>query len=402
MKILIYGINYSPEVTGIGKFTGEMAEWMAASDHAVRVVTAPPYYPEWRVSSDYMNRYSRGSFKGVEVFRCPLFVPSDPSSISRILHLLSFSVSSFVPLLRNIPWKPDVVILVVPTILCFMQTLLLCKITGAKSIVHIQDYEIDAMFGLSMAKNGFLRKVALWVERMALNRFNKISTISDGMQLMARDKGLIEKKLMLFPNWSDIEMFSDAPPGTNILAELGIPKRKKIILYSGNIGDKQGLEYVLYVAKELEYREDLHFLVVGEGAAKRRLKEIAKNMDLRSVSFMPLVKAEKLPSLLALASCHLIIQRAGAADTVLPSKLSNILASGGNAVITASDNTSLGRLCNEHKGIATLVSPESSTALKEGILKTLDMTYPNFIAIEYANKNLNKEVILKRFMEEIH
>ena len=30
MKILVYGINYSPELTGIGKYTGEMVEWLAA------------------------------------------------------------------------------------------------------------------------------------------------------------------------------------------------------------------------------------------------------------------------------------------------------------------------------------------------------------------------------------
>lgn len=48
MKILVYGINYSPELTGIGKYTGEMVEWLAAQGHEVRVITAPPYYPGGR------------------------------------------------------------------------------------------------------------------------------------------------------------------------------------------------------------------------------------------------------------------------------------------------------------------------------------------------------------------
>ncbi len=50
MKILVYGINYSPELTGIGKYTGEMVEWLARNGHEVRVITAPPYYPEWKVA----------------------------------------------------------------------------------------------------------------------------------------------------------------------------------------------------------------------------------------------------------------------------------------------------------------------------------------------------------------
>ncbi len=49
MKILVYGINYWPELTGIGKYTGEMVEWLAAQGHEVRVITAPPYYPQWQV-----------------------------------------------------------------------------------------------------------------------------------------------------------------------------------------------------------------------------------------------------------------------------------------------------------------------------------------------------------------
>lgn len=53
MKILVYGINYSPELTGIGKYTGEMVEWLAAQGHEVRVISAPPYYPQWQVGENY-------------------------------------------------------------------------------------------------------------------------------------------------------------------------------------------------------------------------------------------------------------------------------------------------------------------------------------------------------------
>jgi len=50
VKILIHGINFSPELTGIGKYTGEMAEWLTLRGHELRVVTAPPYYPQWQVA----------------------------------------------------------------------------------------------------------------------------------------------------------------------------------------------------------------------------------------------------------------------------------------------------------------------------------------------------------------
>ena len=78
MKILVYGINYSPELTGIGKYTGEMVEWMARQGHEVRVITAPPYYPEWQVGVNYSSwRYRREEGEAT-VWRCPLYVPKQP------------------------------------------------------------------------------------------------------------------------------------------------------------------------------------------------------------------------------------------------------------------------------------------------------------------------------------
>lgn len=402
MKILIYGINFSPELTGIGKYSGEMADWMVESGHSVRVVTAPPYYPNWKISKEYKNCFSRSLWGKIEVTRCPLYVPSSPSAVARILHLLSFSVSSLIPLLRNFWWKPDVVILIIPTIFCSLQTILLAKITGAKSIVHIQDYEIDAMFGLSMLSNKLIKKIAFWFEGIVLNLFDNVSSISEAMVNRARSKGVDRSKLLFFPNWSDeIETFPDSESNYEFLDGLSVSSDKKIILYAGNMGDKQGLETVIYVAKELECREDIHFLFVGEGVAKSKLKKLTENMALNNITFSPLVSNENLSVLLASAHCHLVIQKEGAADSVLPSKLTNILAAGGNSVITANPNTSLGHLCHDNKGIAILVNPESVPALAAGIIEALEMPSPNFVALDYAKKSLKKEIILNRFISEI-
>jgi len=96
MKIIFYGLNYAPELTGIGKYSDEMAECLVEQGHEVRVVTAPPYYPEWKVSKGYAsNWYAKENINGVEVWRCPLYVPVSPSGLKRIIHLASFALSSF-------------------------------------------------------------------------------------------------------------------------------------------------------------------------------------------------------------------------------------------------------------------------------------------------------------------
>lgn len=398
MKILIYGINFSPELTGIGKYSGEMAQWLAESGHEVKVVTAPPYYPDWSVAKGFTNTsYSRDLEGTVEVTRCPLYVPSNPTAITRILHLLSFSISSSFPVLGSIFWKPDVVIQVVPTLFCSLQTLIMARLCAAQSVVHIQDYEVDAMFDLSIAKGGLVKRVAYFIERTILNRFNWVSTISDGMMKRAKTKGIASEKLLFFPNWSELSRFRNVDKNVDFLSELGVDPNKRIVLYSGNMGEKQGLETVVEAANKMKDNSDVHFLIVGEGAAKNRLQSLAAEYELSNVTFAPLQPYEKLPELLASADCHLVIQKHGAADAVLPSKLTNILAVGGNAVITSAEDTTLGAMCLDHPGIATLVEPESVSALIGGIEQTLLLPLPNNVAKSYALENLDKDTILNRF-----
>ena len=282
-----------------------------------------------------------------------------------------------------------------------MQTLLLAKIRGATSIVHVQDFEVDAMFGLSMIKNGLLKKLAFWTEQKILNSFDYVSTISQGMIDRAIDKGVKPNKIVFFPNWTDLGHFCDANRNEDYISKLGINSKKKIVLYSGNIGKKQGLEMVIKAAKEMSSKKDIHFLVVGDGAAKSELQLLVEELLLENVTFLPLVSYQDLPILLASADCHLVVQKSGAADSVMPSKLTNILAVGGNAIITASENTTLGKLCIKHPGIAALVCPDSISDLVDGINVALEMPRPNLVAKQYANLNLDKEKIMDKFLSGV-
>jgi colanic acid biosynthesis glycosyl transferase WcaI len=398
MKYLVYGINYSPELTGIGKYNGEMAAWLSKQGHEVRVVTAHPYYPDWKVFTGHCSwRYAKTSECGVTVIRCPLYVPAKPTALKRLLHLASFSFSSALALIANVGWRPDTIVLVVPTLFCATQTILYARVTGASSLLHIQDFEVDAMFGLGICTRRRVRRIAYAAEAWALNSFDYISTISGGMMERARSKGVNAHRLSMFPNWSEIERFQSVPSSPSLMERLGIDATKKVVLYSGNIGEKQGLEILIQAAELLAEREDLVFLIVGEGAGKSRLVDSVRLKKLSNVLFAPLQSYDDLPSLLASAACHLVIQRRGAADAVLPSKLTNILAVGGNAVITADTTTSLGVLCAENPGIGALVNPECPLALVEGIERCLAMPTPNVVAIAYAKEYLDKERILTRF-----
>lgn len=405
MKILVYGINYSPELTGIGKYTGEMVAWMAQEGHEVRVITAPPYYPQWQVGEPYSAWRYRREEGAATVWRCPLYVPKQPSMLKRLLHLGSFALSSFFPLMAQRHWKPDRIIGVVPTLFCTPGMRLLAKLSGARTLLHIQDYEVDAMLGLGMAgngKGGAMAKLAGRFERSGLHNVDNVSTISRSMMNKAQEKGVPAEKVIFFPNWSEVARFRDvSPTQVAVLREqLGLPADRKLILYSGNIGEKQGLENVVAAAEALQDQPWL-FVIVGQGGGKARLEKLVAERGLRNVRFFPLQSYDALPALLKMADCHLVIQRRGAADAVLPSKLTNILAVGGNAVITAEAHTELGQLCRAHPGIAMCVEPESVPALVGGIEQALAMPCHNLIAGAYAERTLEKNSVLKQFIADI-
>ena len=358
MKVLLYGLNYAPEPVGIGKYSGELAIWLAARGHEVRVITAPPYFPEWRARG---NRYRRERQAGVDVWRCPLWVPRRPSGLTRLLHLASFALSSLPVLLVQRGWRPDVVITVAPAFFCAPGALLLGRLCGrrTRSWLHIQDFELDAAFELGLLKGQLLRGLAERWERSTLRGFDRVSTISGAMVQRAVAKGVAPQRAGLLPNWVDLAAIQ--PQGPELRAanpyrhELAIPENALALLYSGSMNKKQGLELLVAAIGHLADVPNLVWLLAGEGPSKAELAATVGGMA--NVRMLPLQPAERLNDWLNLADVHLLPQKAGAADLVLPSKLLGILASGRPVVASSPAESELGQLA-EQAGLR--VEPEAA------------------------------------------
>lgn len=419
MKILLYGINYSPELTGIGKYSGEMARTFADKGFEVRVITAPPYYPEWRVGAGYKAwRYKTEFIQNIKVMRCPLYVPSRLSIIKRILYLASFALSSFIKVIAQWRWRPDVIITVEPTLFCAPAALSLAKLSRAKTILHVQDFEIDAMFGLFFAgkspqkdtcrsKRTFISRLICGTEKWITKRFDRVSSISFSMLANATNKGISKERQLFFPNWVDTAFITPEVDGSPIRERFGYSKDDLVVLYSGNLGEKQGLEIVLDAASYFLKRTEsnIKFCIVGNGSSKERLVQQVREKGLTNIQFFPLQSYPDLPALLTMANVHLVVQKKGAADVVLPSKLTGILSAGGFSLITAEPETELGRLCHKFPGIAERVEPEDPdqfiSALERLLAQVTSTQCHNHIARQYALEFLNKEHILNRFERDL-
>lgn len=404
MRILIYGINYAPELTGIGKYTGEMASWLAEKGHTVTMVTAPPYYPEWKIHTGYKKIFwFKEKIKGVTVYRCPLYVPENVTSLKRILHEFSF-LASIVPVwvLTLFQKKYDFVLCISPPFHLGLMPLLYAKLKGSKSINHIQDLQVDAAKDLGMIKNKHFLEMMFKMEKFILDKSDFVSTISIGMLRKIESKGIGHQKTIMFPNWVDENIIQPLEKDQSLKSELGYYKENKIILYSGNLGEKQGLEIILDVAQKFSNQPEIQFLICGSGGGKERLITLASELRLSNIRFFPLQPYEKLSALLSAADVHLVLQKKSASDLVMPSKLTGILSAGGCVIVTADPNTSLYDVIVENN-IGIVVEPENSQALFEGINYALkeDISPLKRNARRYVEQRLSKENILTQFETDL-
>lgn len=404
MRILINSINFAPELTSTGKYTGEMAVWLADRGHDVCVVTTPPHYPSWRISEGYRWwRFKRekwhesaDSSGRVDVFRCPAWIPRVPRGWRRLLYLASFSLSSWPVMLMHIFWRPDVVILIEPTLFCTPQTLIVAWFSRAAAWLHVQDFEVDVAFQLRDFSSSRLQHSLRVLERFLLSKFAHVSAISDRMVERLLAKGVDASRTVLFPNWVDAsEIFPLTAPNP-LRRDLGISDHAIVALYSGSMGLKQGLSLLIDASRLLVHRQDIVFVMCGEGPYRQALIEMGARAE--NLVFLPLQPADRLNELLNLADIHLLPQLAGAADLVMPSKLTGMMASGKAVLATAGEETQLAKVL-VGRGLCT--RPGDAAAFASAIECLADDTelrlQMGVEAQEYAMIHLNREHILSSF-----
>jgi colanic acid biosynthesis glycosyl transferase WcaI len=341
-RILIVGLNYAPEPVGIGPYTAGLAEELAARGHRVEVVAGKPYYPQWRADPAYAGGgWRKSDEQGVAVVRCPHYVPSEPGGFKRVVHLVSFALAALGPALRTAlrgrEARPNLVIVVAPALLAVPVAWLAARLAGARLWLHLQDFEVEAALATGLMQ-GPLVRLALWIEARLLRLADRVSTISPQMCARLQIKGVRPRRIAEIRNWSDARFAPDRTGAELLRHEWNLGQRQ-VLLYSGNIARKQGIEVLIETARLLTHRDDLVFVICGEGPNRAALAELAAGLG--NVQLHDLQPAGRMGALLELAALHLLPQIADAADLVLPSKLTNMLASGKPVIATTPPGSGL-------------------------------------------------------------
>lgn len=365
LRVMLYGINYAPEPIGVGLYSRELMEYLNGADIDVDVVTAVPHYPGWTIRDNYRNRYRTECIRRIRVTHCPLYLRHTMGGMARVLTLVSFALTSApVFLWRIFTRRPDVVFCVEPTLFCAPLALLAAWLVGARTVMHVQDLEVDAAFAVGHFKSEKLKYFALQFEGKVLKAFDAVVTISYRMCNKLQDKGVKAEKISVIRNWVDTEEIKLIAGDSSLRAEYGIASDAFVVLYSGNVGLKQGLGLIPLIAERLKAHSDIVFIIAGDGPEKKVLQRQCR--VLPNVIFLPLQPRDRLCDLLNMADVHFLPQKAETADLMLPSKLGGMLASGKHCIVMANADT---ELYNFLHGVAELLPPGDVEACASAILR---------------------------------
>lgn len=383
MRILIFSINYWPEVTGIAAFTTCRAEYLAAAGHEVEVCTTFPYYPEWKTPPEYAGKLTATEQRnGVRIRRAYAYIPNPVTSIKRILHEASFIVSATARALFC--KRPDVLLVVSPPLGLAVPAILLSKLWRRPYVFDVEDLQPD-----SAAEHGMLPgpvvRLLYSLEAAAYRHAGLVTTITDKMRERIVSKGMPRAKVELLEPRIDESLDQITPEEGRAFRERYELRDQFLVVYSGNIGVKQGLDVVLDAADRNRMDDSILFLIVGDGADCARIKQRAAELKLRNARFLPLLDETAFRGLLAASDLCLLTQQYSGAEIAFPSKIVTYLGAGCPIVASAHPASEVTQIVRD-SGAGRAVMAEDAEALLQAVLelRQKDLTEMGAAARAYA------------------
>lgn len=390
-KVLVIGLNYAPEHTGIAPYTTGIARSLA-SDTDVQVLTAHPHYPSWRIAEGYGEWRRDEQDSSVLIRRLRHYVPRHPTGVSRILSEASFAARV---LATRLP-RPDVVIAVTPALLSVVSARILATRWGVPSGVIVQDLYSRAMTEIGLL-GGSGAKYVTALEAAALRGADGLVAIHDRFaDSMVRGLGVDRNNIRVIPNWTHVD-----PPKSDreaVRKRLGW-EGHTVLLHAGNMGAKQGLGHVVAAAAATREDPSIRFVLMGDGSQRPALERQA--FGIPNVAIADGVPNDEFSDVLAAADVLLLHEGPGVEEMCVPSKLTSYFAAG-RPVLAVTSRRSAAAHEIEQSGAGILVEPGDPAGLIDGLTHLTDTDRLDEIGRRgqtYAKERLSEQSSLDAYRD---
>jgi len=362
-RIVVIGVNYAPESTGIGPYTTGLTRHLSEAGAHVHVITGVPHYPNWAASRGYRTGLMwREQHDGIAVSRGRHYIPRRPNAMKRILFDASFALTAG---LLTSHVAADAVIGVTPGLGALPAAVHLSRRTRTPLAVVVQD-----LAGLAAEQSGIRGPAAMFsfgrrLESRWLRQADLLGVISPDFVEVLTKSGIDSGRLFELRNYTHIVPDDRSP--RHARKALGWRDEDFVVLHSGNMGLKQDLGNVLAAAQLADQTSSsVRFVILGDGSQRTHLERAAAG--IRSVEIATSVPDDLYPAALAAADVLLLNERPSVKNMSLPSKLTSYL-SAGRAILAAVRADSAAAMEVGRSGGGIVVPPGDPAALLAGAMQ---------------------------------
>lgn len=319
MKILFLTDNFYPEVNAPASRTYEHArEWVKAG-HEVTVITCVPNFPKGKVFDGYKNKlWQKEAIDGIEVIRVWSYIAANKGFVRRTLDFISFSVTSF---LAGLFVKADVIVATSPQFFTALSGRTLSFWKRVPWIMEVRDLWPESIKTVGAMKDNLFIRYFEWEEMRCYRSAKTIVVVTDSFKRTLTARGVDADKIKVVKNGVDKEMFKPVPKDEALIGELGL-EGKKIIGYIGTHGMAHKLDFILDCARNMQGRNDFHFLFIGAGAEREALLAKKEREGITNVTMLDSVPKDQVVRYISILDLSLInLRKSELFKTVIPSKM---------------------------------------------------------------------------------
>jgi len=365
-RVLLVTTNYWPEPTGIAVYTTDLAELLQKDGFDVSVLSSLPHYPWWKTPSKFAH-LTEGvtTHESVKVTRAKHLIPPKMNALMRIRFESSLWWNLRRVAKRTVGNDFDVVIACIPTVAAGVVGMRITKKMSVPFGLIVQDLSGAGARQSGLKGGAFISKIALAVEGSVLKAADAMVVVSPAMRDVVLGLGIGPEKVTQITNYSARKIEN---VNKNLArASFGWANEDFVVIHTGNMGAKQGLENVVEAAKVLGADAEVKIYLVGHGNQENNLKRLCEG--LKNISVLAAVAEDQYSTLLAAADLLLVNERSTQMEMSLPSKLTSYLYSE-RPVLAAVPRG--GATWKFQEGIAELVEAGNPQALANKIMELKD------------------------------
>ena len=358
------------------------------------------------VKKDYRNRLHETLYDGkMEVYRIRLMDEGRNAVARAFRYFISCLKQFWKGAFSKEARKCDVLFVFSTPPIQGAMAVIVKKFNKMPLVYNLQDIFPDSLIGTGLAKKGgMLWKIGRVIENFTYRNADKIIVISQDFKKNIMAKGVPEEKIVVIYNWVDEEAVVDIPREKNVLFDrYDLDRDKFYITYNGNIGLTQNMDMLMEVAKALESNEDIHFVLVGNGAYKEKLEQIIKERNITNVTMIPFQPYEDISHVFSLGDVSLVISKPGVGENSVPSKTWSIM-SASRPVLANFDENELKTIIEE-KNCGIFTKAGDKVAFTDAILKLYNdrelCKEMGKNGRQFVMDNLTKEVGTQKYVDVI-